>query len=100
MDRTAPLWAEVPWATPATTVEPGASCGVHAAGSYAREAAPTQTTTYPAPPPLHGGEGPDRQPMPQLTAPPLPGLESWAAGDGHIGQIRLFCLCDWLDSRD
>ena len=51
LDTAAPLWAEVPWATPATTVEPGASCGAYAAGSYAREAPPNHTTTYPTPPP-------------------------------------------------
>ena len=45
VDTAAPLWTEVPSVTPATTVEPGASCGVYAAGSYAREAPPTHTTT-------------------------------------------------------
>ena len=77
VDTAAPLWAEVPSVTPATTVEPGASFGIHAAGSYAREAPPTHTTTNPAPPPLHGGEGPQRQPMPQPTALAHPGVESW-----------------------
>ena len=100
MDTAAPLWAEVPSATPATTVEAGASFGIHAAGSYAREAPPTHTTTYPAPPPLHGGEAPERQPMPQPTAQPHPGVESCAGGDGHMGHIRFFCLCDSLDSQD
>ena len=100
VDTAASLWAEMPSATPATTVEPGASFGIHAAGSYDREAPPTHTTTYLAPPSLHGAEGPEEQPMPQPTAAPHPGVESWARGDGHVGQIRFFCLCDWLDSQD
>ena len=100
VDTASPLWAEVPSATPATTVEPGASCGVYAAGSYAREAPLTLTTTYPAPPPLHGGEILERQPVPQPAAPPHPGVESWAGGGGHVGQIRFFCLHNWLDSQD
>ena len=100
LDTSAPLWAEMPSGTLATTLEPGASCGVHAAGSYTRGAPPTNTTTHPAPPPLHGGEGPKRQPMPEHATPPQRGVESWAAGDGHVGQTQFFCLRDWLDSRD
>ena len=37
--------------------------------------------------------------MPQPTAPPHLGVESWAGGVCHIGQIPFFCLCDWLDTR-
>ena len=38
--------------------------------------------------------------MPQPAVPQQPGVESWAGGDGHVGQIRFFCWRDWLDSQD
>ena len=38
--------------------------------------------------------------MPQPAAPPQPGVESWAEGDGQVGQMRFFRLRDWIDSRD
>ena len=99
VDTTAPLKAKVQSATHTTTAEPGTSCGVYAARSYEREAPPSHTTTSPTPPSLHGDEGPESQPMPQPTAPPHPGLESWAGVDAHVGRIRFLCLRDWLDAR-